>query len=229
MGDVEAPLVALEILCGLRPLHGLDKAGEAIRVFIQKPQTVDHLPGRGVVVLLELPVHVLRVQAAVRRHDPASRLPVAVSQHPFDHAPGNLVVGVDDGLLQNVLIAVAVHAGVPVHLPAGEPVQKHHVQRHLVHAGGDPVLVRVQIVLLPGDGVIVADGHVLGIGAPALEELLHDLVPILARKALIVLAHLGLRLLGQGRGQSRQQHQQRQQQTYQGTDPSHMVSLQNSL
>ena len=218
VGDVEAPLPPLEVLLRLRPLHGLDEAGEAIRVLVQQPQAGDHLPRGGVVVLQEFPFHGFRVQAAVGGESPPALLPFSVAQLPADHVAGDIVIGVDDGLLQGDLIGIAGDIGVPIHLPFAQAIEKHHVQRHLVHAGRDPVLVRVYIVLLTGNGVVVADPHVLGVGSPALQELLNYLVPALAGKALVVqdvlLRLLRLhRLLRQSGRQSRHQHTQRQNET----------------
>ena len=161
--DVEALLSQFKVLLRFRPLHGFDQAVVAAAAVIQLTQASDHLSGREKVVLVILVIHILRILA----HDGRNQNPVAVivgrrgvgldgCPGIVPHDPGIVVIGIDDRAFQEFRIPVAGNQLVHRDLAFGNPVQKQHVQRHLVHAAADPVFVPVVEMLFTGGKVVIA-------------------------------------------------------------------------
>ena len=170
MGNVKAPLPELEILLRLRALHGLDQAVIALSSVIKLPQAGDHLPRSEEVVFIVFVVDIVWIFT----HDRGNQNPVAMVQGGrgvcLDCGPGVVpeqlgifVVGVDDGAFQELGIPIPADGLIQCDLPLGDPVQKQHVQRHLVHAAAHTVLIPVIVVLLPCRKVVIPRRDGIGV------------------------------------------------------------------
>ena len=253
VGDVEALLPQLEIAVGLRLLHGLHDGGEAVGIVIQQLQAIDHLPGGEEVVLIIFLLHGLRIFTHVGGDDlPVAVVALAVAEDG-PQGPGQLIVRVDDGGVPQVAELISAVCSVPIQLPAGHLFRKGHIQRHLVHAAADHVLVGMEIMLLPGDGVVITQRDEVGIvrvQVVFLQEGPDDLIPgliLVQGIQLRVYRGLGFRrilglgdfrpgrfrrfgrfrpcrfLRGEGRAGQRQQQAEHRQRAQQLFDPFHRL------
>ena len=177
MGDVEASFPKLKVLFRFRPLHGLDQAVIALPAVIKLPQAGDHLPGGEEVVLIVFVIHIVRIFS----HDGSNQDPVAMVQGGggirADRGPGIVpeqlgvfVVGVDNGAFQELGVAVSADGLVQGDFPLRNPVQKQHIQRHLVHASAYTVLIPVVIVLFTGRQIIVSGRDGIGVRVVLLQH-----------------------------------------------------------
>ena len=198
VGDGIAVLVPAEVVGRLRLEHGVEDIGEAVGVLVEVAQTGDHLPRGKEVVLIEGNVHRVGILAHIGR----DQLPIiAIAADGVPEGIGKVVVGVDDRAAHQRLILDAEHRGRKRHFAVCDALAVDHVQRHLVHAAHGDKRVPVDIVLLAGHGVVVADADLPDlIGAIAVEKLVGHLFPGFPVKARIALRR------GAGQ-QRRQQHE----------------------
>ena len=198
-------LARLEIFVRLGLQHLVDQLRETLGLGRKELQRIDHLARREEVVLIKLFLHRVGVLAHIGRQD----VPVGlIAAEVVPHALGDVVVGIHDRRVQAVFVAIAADEGVPADLAVMYLFGEDHVDRHLVHAAGDHILVGVVIVLLARDGVAPAAGDGFGGGVVLGEELVDDLLPAPAGKARVILF-----ALGHGGGSERQQQREHQQQS----------------
>ena len=216
-----------EVLVRLGLLHRIDQPRILLLVIVKLLQAVDHLPGGEVVVFV---VHIVR-GLGILAHDGRDHLAVdAVRPHRAlaDLPPelfGQLVVGVDDRAAEQILVGIAADIRIPVDLPVGDLFAEDHVQRNLKEAAGDHVFVGLVILLLPGDGIAVADRHGADIRVMLLDKGLGHLLPGLPFKALIPGRR---RLFRQRAGAEKQQQAERRKQADQLSYLFHTVSIPRS-
>ena len=163
MGNVKASFAQLEILFGLRLLHGADQAVIFLSPVIELPKAANHLPGCKEVVLVVFVIHILGIFAHNRRNQNAVAVIIGGCGVCLNgiagigpHRLGIIVVRINNGAAQKLGVAKAVDILVRSDRPVCDPVQKQHVQRDLVHAAADPVNIAVIIVFFPGCEIVIA-------------------------------------------------------------------------